>query len=406
MISKKILLGVFIVGSLSLLTHTVYAVPGDKTGGPLLDACGLDSICNLGQCDSDPDCPQGLPEENDPPPPVSTPPGNEKSLPPITGRSAIIIDRSNGEVIGVKQPDARRAMASTTKIMTALLAIEAIRAGTTSKSRIVTIRCQSDFEVDWNYKFRKKEKKNDRKDTDTGAGLLNGDTISLEDLLYLMMLRSYNDAAVSVGCHIAGSRKVFLRSMNERADALGLTNTNYVSISGRDPEDYLAGCEGNDLKNPRCAHYASARDLATLTKKALTYSLFSRIVSTQSYQTTTWVRSYLPPHKNVIENPIEGSINETITNTNGLLDQSGGNFMQGANGVKTGTSNQAGPCLVFAAKRRGRDIIGVTLFAGSIEKATRYQDARDMIDWATAFVLSDTPRPPVKNNGMTIKPRF
>ena len=197
----------------------------------------------------------------------------------MSAAAAIVVERGSGVVLGAKNPDLRWAPASTTKMMTGLLAVEAIAAGDVSLSDTVTIQSNVGDE------------------NGGEAGLAPGDTISFRDLLYMMLVPSMNDAAVAVGTYVgsqpnglgpATARTLFVNRMNERADELGLTNTSFVDISGRDPEDLgdegffpaQAGCDDNEFDNPLCAHYSTARDLAELAGVALDDPLFAAIVKT------------------------------------------------------------------------------------------------------------------------------
>ena len=135
--------------------------------------------------------------------------------------------------------------------MTGLLAAEALNAGSIRSEDIITIL---------------------KADLAEGGGhtdLTIGDHISLGDLLHALILRSCNYAAGTIARHIAGSRDAFLKRMNKRAKELGLPNTSFVTVSGRDPEDYIEGCKGVDFDNPLFAHYSTSRDLASLFRYAL-----------------------------------------------------------------------------------------------------------------------------------------
>ena len=146
----------------------------------------------------------------------------------MSAEAAIVVDRATGKVLGAKNPDEWRAPASVTKIMTALIASEAITAGEVSLSDTVTIPADVSFEI-W----------------DTDVALLPGDRISLRDLLYMTLVNSEGDAATSVAMHVGGypslsgldAREAFIEQMNDRADELGLHDTNFVNVSGADPED-------------------------------------------------------------------------------------------------------------------------------------------------------------------------
>ena len=279
----------------------------------------------------------------------------EPGLPDVVGAAAIVIDRTTGKVLGIKSPDVWRASASTTKMMTALLAVEAIAAGTKSLNDTVTI--QSDVATE-----------------SSTLGLAPGDTISLRDLLYLTMLPSGNDAAVAVGTYIGGTRANFLAAMNSRAAALGLDDTSYRSISGIDAEDLpgstCSGAPEDQFEISACAHYSTARDLAALARHALTKTLFRTLVGTTTWTTTTWSAG-----------------NVTVSNTNRLIKSSSGSaYYPDAYGVKTGTTDLAGSNLVSAANDGSADVIAVILGSDDNDTPTgdRYTDSHTLLDFGLA----------------------
>jgi D-alanyl-D-alanine carboxypeptidase len=274
-------------------------------------------------------------------------------LPPVTADAAIVIERWSGRVLGSKSPDLRRAPASTTKIMTALLAVEAVRRGEVALNDLVILAADVNEEEGGD------------------LGLLPGDRVSLRDLLHMTLLRSDNDAATAVGTHVAGSRTAFIDRMNTRATQLGMSSTRYVGISGRDPEDWLAGCVGNDFNNSRCAHYTTARDLATLAVVALDDAGFSEIVGTVTWPTTTWRRSGV------------GSMDVPLTNTNRLLRQGEQEYYAPAYGVKTGTTDRAGSNLVSSARLGHKDVIAVVLGANNNDDPAgdRYSDSKALLQF-------------------------
>ena len=205
-------------------------------------------------------------------PPVSV-------FPAVSADTAIVIDRRSGAVLGSKHPDLLWAPASTTKMMTALLTIEAVNAGQVSLDD--QVHMQADVRIEaWA----------------GGIGLEPGDVVSLRDLLYMTLVKSGGDAATAMGTYVAGSRAAFVAMMNTRARELGLDNTHFVDISGRDPEDLneigenpaQANCHGNEFHQPACAHYSTARDLAALARVALDDPLFAQIVSTDHWRVGFW----------------------------------------------------------------------------------------------------------------------
>lgn len=237
--------------------------------------------------------------------------------PSLNSKAAIVIDRETGTVLYEKNAYTKRAMASTTKIMTAIITIESgklndmvevsKKAATIGGSRL---------------------------------GLKIGDKISLKDLLYGLMLRSGNDAAVQIAEYLGGSVEGFANMMNQKAKELNLNNTHYVTPHG--------------LDNPQ--HYTTAYELAVLTNYALNNKTFANIVNTKQC--------------NININGISKSLN----NTNELLG-----VLNGVNGVKTGFTNNAGRCLVTSITRDDFSIICVVL--GADTKKFRTKDSINLIEY-------------------------
>ncbi|MCH5203187.1 MAG: D-alanyl-D-alanine carboxypeptidase [Oscillospiraceae bacterium] len=215
--------------------------------------------------------------------------------------SAILIEAETGAVISEKNADEKRAMASTTKIMTAILTIEA---GDLDK----------EFTVD-SFAIMVEG---------TSMGLLKGDRVSRRDLLYGILLPSGNDAANAAAVSVAGSISSFVKMMNEKAEKLGLKDTHFVTPSGLDAE----------------GHYTTARDLAALAAYAMKNETFREIVCCKSKT----IEFGNPPYS------------RTLYNSNKMLSK-----YEGAIGVKTGFTDAARRCLVSAAERDGVMLIAVTL---------------------------------------------
>ena len=216
----------------------------------------------------------------------------------VPAQAAYLIEANSGRVLYAKNENTRLPMASTTKIMTALLAIESGRL-----SETVTVPEEA-------------------VGTEGSSMYLRvGEQIPLRDLVYGLMLRSGNDAAVAIACFLDGGTEAFAEHMNARAAELGLRDTHFVTPNGLHDAN----------------HYTTARDLAILGAAALREPAFSEIVSTQ-YRTT------------------EGSIPHTLKNKNRLLWE-----YEGAIGVKTGYTKAAGKCLVFAAERGEMKLVGAIL---------------------------------------------
>lgn len=240
-----------------------------------------------------------------------------KNSPIVNSKNIIVIDRKTLTPIYEKNAYEKVAMASTTKILTCIIALE-----NSSKSEIVTISKQA------------------ANVSGSTLGLVKDMKISMNDLLYGLMLRSGNDCAVAIAEHISGSIDEFSKLMNTKAFELGLCNSNFVTPHGLDNEN----------------HYTTAYDLALLTDYALKNSDFKKIVSTK---------------KQIIS--FNGYPKE-ISNTNELL----GNF-DGIYGVKTGFTFEAGRCLVSACSRNNFDIISVVL--GADTKSIRTKDSKNIINY-------------------------
>ena len=226
--------------------------------------------------------------------------GGSVSALSLSAKAAALINGDTGEMIFEKNAGERLPMASTTKIMTALLLCEE----DLSKEITVTdemIRVEG-----------------------SSMGLKAGDRVSYRDLLYGMLLSSGNDAANVTAFALAGSLDAFAERMNAKADALGLRSTHFVTPSGLDANE----------------HYTTAADLAYLTRAALQNEDFAKAAATESVTLTFGT----PPEKH------------TLINHNKLLKIS-----EDVIGVKTGFTKRAGRCLVSAAKRDGKFVIAVTL---------------------------------------------
>jgi D-alanyl-D-alanine carboxypeptidase len=274
----------------------------------------------------------------------------QATLPPISAATAIVIDRDTGAVLGAKNPDLSRPNPSTTKIITALLALE--RNGATLDETVGPISANA---------------------ASTPGSRMNlnpGDSVSLRDLLYGLMLPSGNDAAVAIAEWISGSEEAFVMLMNQRANSLGLTNTRYRRAAGYDALEDQTYCVPPYSTLLNCGHYSTARDLATLARVALRQQLlFARLVETVTWTPQTWfnaahVRRVVP-----------------LQNDNLLLSSMA---YPGANGVKTGMTTTAGFCMVAGATRSGRSIISVVM--GCDSDVTRHIESSALLDWGFSRV--------------------
>jgi len=220
----------------------------------------------------------------------------------VSAKSAVLYDPSSAKFLYTKNADARLPMASTTKIMTALVAIE--------NSRLDVF-----VEI------------NDNAIGTEGSSLYlkKGEVMTMEDLLFGLMLRSANDAAAAIAYEISGSIEAFADKMNEKAENLGLADTHFTNPHGLDDKE----------------HYTTARELAIISGEALKNEVFLKIVSTK---------------KHVIKN-FDGEA-RLLINHNKLL-----NMYADTIGVKTGFTKKSGRCLVGAAERDGVRLITVTINA-------------------------------------------
>ena len=245
----------------------------------------------------------------------------------IFSKHCICIERKTEQVLFEKDAYSPCAMASTTKILTAIITIE---------------NCNLNDEVTVS-----------RNAANTGGstlGIFAEQKITIENLLYGLLLRSGNDAAVALAEHISGSIESFSECMNEKAKAIGLKNSHFITPHGLDQEE----------------HYTTAYDLALLTNYALKNPTFLRIVGTK--QITIQIGKY----------------NRILNNTNELLG-----VVNGVYGVKTGFTGNAGRCLVTACKRNDLDIIVVVLGADS--KKMRATDSQNVIEYVFQnFLMVDT----------------
>lgn len=212
----------------------------------------------------------------------------------MSAQSAVVIDADTGEVRYEYNADAVLPMASTTKIMTAIIAIE-----------------QGD--IDRTYTVKPEYTQTEG----SSMYLKPGETVSIRDTLYGLMLMSGNDAALAIAGE-CGGQEAFVQAMNDKAEALGLTNTHFENPNGLDRE----------------THHTTARELAELTAYALQNPDFREIVSTQNITCA----------------------GRTMVNHNKMLS-----LYEGAIGVKTGYTKKCGRCLVSAAECNGRTLIAVTL---------------------------------------------
>ncbi len=239
----------------------------------------------------------------------------------VASPCALIMEVKSGKIIYAKNPDLAHANASTTKIMTAILALEKAKLTDTVKVSAYAASMEP-----------------------TKLGMVAGDSFKLEDLLYSLLVASGNDTAVALAEHVSGTVTKFVAKMNKRAAALGCTNTHFATPNGLD-----AGR----------THYTTARDLAIMARHALNFSKFRQIVQTASYS----IRSYQGRYY-------------SVGTTNALL-----NNMAYVKGIKTGFTRKAGYCFVgLITGKNGKEYITVDL--GASNSAQRWSDARTLLAYA------------------------
>lgn len=229
----------------------------------------------------------------------------------IQAKAAVVMDVETGRVLYKQNSSQKLPMASTTKIMTVIMAIESGRL-----DEVVEISRNASIQEG------------------SSVYLREGEKIKLEDLLYAIMLRSGNDASVAVAEHLCGSVEKFAELMNEKARSIGAYNTNFTNPHGL-PDDN---------------HYTTAYDLGLITCYALRNEKFAEIVSTK---------------KKTIPGPPGENWNRVLTNKNKMLWQ-----FDGGDGVKTGYTKKAGRCLVASATRNDWQLVSVVLNCGDMWNAS------------------------------------
>lgn len=239
------------------------------------------------------------------------------SAPDITARSGMLVGSAN-RVLWTRKAIVQRPMASTTKVMTALLTLE---------------RCSLDEKVSVT---------KGAAGTPYAIGLRAGERRTVRELLQLLLVASSNDAANALAIHVGGSRARFVRMMNARASTLGLSDTHYANAHGLDAMD----------------HYTTARDLSVLMRTAVRHAEFRRIIGMRSV--------ILPKYRTRPE--------RRIRNTNELLG-----LVEGLRGGKTGYTSDARYCLVTSARRDG--IVLTSVILGSPTSSTRFTSSRRLLEW-------------------------
>ncbi len=260
----------------------------------------------------------------------------------LSSEAVLLMEASTGKVVYEKNGYEKKYPASTTKIMTAILAIEHCNLNETATA--------SEFAI------------NSVPSGYSTANIQIGETLSVKDLLYALMLQSANESAVILAEHVSGSQEAFANLMNEKAKELGCKNTHFVNPNGIHNEN----------------HYTTAYDLALIAQYAMKNQTFRDIVKTTSF-TLPATTSY----------PSES---RTYANTNNLIIYDARNrpdnyYYKYATGIKTGYTSAAKNCLVASAEKNGIEYISVVLGASITYESTgsvshRYVDTISLFDYA------------------------
>ena len=247
------------------------------------------------------------------------------AAPSVSASCAVLIDASSGRVLFGKNENERRGMASTTKIMTAIVALE-----NSELDKLVTV-APAAVGVEGSSVY-----------------LYAGEEVTMETLLYALMLQSANDAAAAIAYDIAGGIESFAEMMNDKARELGLSDTHFMNPHGLDDEN----------------HYTTALELAKIAAYALENDTFAEIVATE--------KKVIPLHNT--------SASRLLVNHNRLLRS-----YEDIIGVRTGFTKKCGRTLVSAAERDGVRLICVTLNDGD-----DWRDHRALLDWGFSLYERET----------------
>lgn len=256
--------------------------------------------------------------------------------PKVMAKTAIVMDMDTGEVLYAKGIDEKRAPASTTKIMTAMLAIEKVP-----------------FETQITFT----DEVNNIEAGSTHIGIKPGETLTMKDCAYAILLASANEVSSGVAEYIGTTVPAFVDMMNQRAKELGCTNTHFVNANGLYDEN----------------HYTTARDLAIIAKAAFQNETFREVIKTPYY---------IVPKTNITDE-------ERWLNNHHKMVLQGSEHYEGCLGGKTGYTEKAGNTLITYAERDGRKLVCVLL--ADINIVAQYTDTKALLDYGfDSFQLLDT----------------
>lgn len=247
----------------------------------------------------------------------------------LNAKSAILMEKSTGNILYESNPDERLPIASVTKVMTMLLIMEAVDSGKISLDDMVTVSGNA-MSYGGSTMF-----------------LETGEQLTVNDMLKGIAVASANDGCVAMAEHLAGSESAFVDMMNEKAKELGMENTHFMNTNGLDEDD----------------HYSSARDVAIMSRELMKHETIFNY-------TSIWMDT------------LRGGKFQ-LANTNKLI-----RFYDGANGLKTGSTSKALCCLSAAAKRNDMQLIAVVL--GAPTSAERFASAKSLLDYGFANYAVNT----------------
>ena len=252
----------------------------------------------------------------------------EKNELNLYGQSCILIEKSTGRIAYEKNAEEKMYPASTTKLLTAILAVEKC-----NMSDVVTITNDMTSRVPPSY---------------TTAYLSPGEKVTVEELLNCLLIPSANDAGFALAIHISGSVEEFANLMNEKAKEIGCKNSNFTNPSGIHNEN----------------HYSTAKDMALIALYSTRYPQITNIVCKTSY--------VLKP---------DTSYPRNFKTTNTLITPTENSYYEYANGMKTGFTDPAGACIIASAKKDNMEFIAVVLNAPESDANANYRD----LDCKTLF---------------------
>ena len=263
---------------------------------------------------------------------------------PLTSHSALLMEKTTGEVLFAQNEHDPLAPASVTKIMTMLLVMEAIDEGAIALDDVVTVSAHA-ASMGGSQVF-----------------LSEGEEITVDDLLKSLCVSSGNDASVALAEHVCGVTELFIDKMNQRAQELGMQNTHFVNCTGLTAE----------------GHLTSAYDIALMSRELLLHH--------------PEIRNYTTIWMDTIRNGTFG-----LSNTNKLI-----RFYEGATGLKTGYTDRAGYCISATAEKEGMELIAVIMKGETSDK--RNADAKALLNYGfSTYSLTDvTPAEPLPTVAVTL----